>query len=307
MAVVRKRSKKKKSELKGVEDFVEATVFSRELWAPTPEIKIADIKIDRKIKDSNAIKSLASSMEGKRQINACVVRESTDGGYELISGECRYEAAKINKEPLLVRVIECSDEEAAQTIIAENEQRVDLCDYDKALTYLEYMKMFNIRSIRAFSKQFKVSKTQAGRLLQVENIPENVRESLPMEILGASQIEELAQRTKKSNPQSDYYEEAIISLSAKLSRVGTRDSSDLLSRVGTEENKDRVLDWKGFILRVDRKVNPPEKQPKKKIERYVFKSEKADLRYTDSGFVVKSKKLTRKQKEQIQEALDAIL
>ncbi|QNR82692.1 ParB/RepB/Spo0J family partition protein [Piscirickettsia salmonis] len=229
MAVVRKRNKKKKPKLKGEQDFVEATVFSRELWAATNEIKIADIKIDRNIKDDKAIKSLASSMEGKRQINACIVRESSDGGYELISGECRYEAAKINQEPLLVRVVECSDEEAAQIIIAENEQRVDLCDYDKALTYVEYMKMFNIKSIRDFSKQFKVSKTQVGRLLQVDSIP-GVREVLPMEILGASQIEELAKRTKNSNPQSDCYEEGIISLSHKLSRVGTRSGSGLLSR-----------------------------------------------------------------------------
>ncbi|APS46120.1 hypothetical protein AVI51_15810 (plasmid) [Piscirickettsia salmonis] len=307
MAVVRKRNKKKKPKLKGEQDFVEATVFSRELWAATNEIKIADIKIDRNIKDDKAIKSLASSMEGKRQINACIVRESSDGGYELISGECRYEAAKINQEPLLVRVVECSDEEAAQIIIAENEQRVDLCDYDKALTYVEYMKMFNIKSIRDFSKQFKVSKTQVGRLLQVDSIPDSVREVLPMEILGASQIEELAKRTKNSNPQSDCYEEGIISLSHKLSRVGTRSGSGLLSRVGTEESKGDFLDWKTFIAKVDRKVNPPEKPPQKKIERYVFSSEKANLRYTDSGFIVKSEKLTRKQKEQIQEALDAIL
>ncbi|ODN40957.1 ParB/RepB/Spo0J family partition protein [Piscirickettsia litoralis] len=263
-------------------------------WVDVNRCRVADIKIDRKSKDIENIKSLASSMLNKQQINACIVREASDGAYEIISGECRYEAAKSNKEPLLVRIIECSDEEAAKLIIAENEQRTDLTDYDKALAYIEYMEMFNIKSIRSFANDYNVSKTQAIRLFNVSKIPQELCDVLPMSELSAGQFEDIGKRVAKDKSQHVEYIEAFTKLAPKLgvTQVGSLDSG---------------LSWKDFLARVDRKVNPPEKQPKKKVERYVFKSEKADLRYTDNGFVVKSKKLTRKQKEQIQEALDAIL
>ncbi|APS71797.1 hypothetical protein AVI56_15805 (plasmid) [Piscirickettsia salmonis] len=103
--------------------------------------------------------------------------------------------------------------------------------------------------------------------------------------LSASQFEEIAIRIK----DNQLYTDVFIELAPLLSQIET------------------PVTWKDFLSRIDRKVNPPEKQPQKKIERYVFSSEKANLRYTDSGFIVKSEKLTRKQKEQIQEALDSIL
>ncbi|QHS27680.1 hypothetical protein [Piscirickettsia salmonis] len=85
--------------------------------------------------------------------------------------------------------------------------------------------------------------------------------------LSASQFEEIAIRIK----DNQLYTDVFIELAPLLSQIET------------------PVTWKDFLSRIDRKVNPPEKQPQKKIERYVFSSEKANLRYTDSGFIVKSK------------------
>ncbi|RNC77303.1 hypothetical protein DA717_11005 [Piscirickettsiaceae bacterium NZ-RLO2] len=276
---------RKRNRHKSVTDYEKSYVGEySDQWVSTNKITIAPIKIDRKNKDSRYIVDLAKSMEGKKQVNAAIIREVGDGSYELINGECRYDAAKINKEPLLVRVVDYSDEEAVNAIIAENDKRQDLCDYDKAIAYIEYKKRFNIGSSRKFAIRFNVSKTQVIRLFSVEKIDQSVRDALPMKELRAKQFEAISSRIGNN----EKYIEAFINTKQNLTPEGS-------------------LDWPEFLNRVDRKVNPPEKQPKKKVERYVFKSAKADLKYTDNGFVVKSEKLTRKQKEQIQEALDAIL
>ncbi|MGJ3495343.1 ParB/RepB/Spo0J family partition protein (plasmid) [Piscirickettsia salmonis] len=276
---------RKRNRHKSIADYEKSYVSEySDQWVNTNKITIASIKIDRKNKDSLYITDLAKSMAGKKQVNAAIVREMGDGSYELINGECRYDAAKINKEPLLVRVVDYNDEEAVNAIIAENDKRQDLCDYDKALAYIEYKERFNISSSRKFAARFNISKTQAIRLFSVERIDQSVRDVLPMKELRAKQFEAISSRIGNN----EEYIEAFICTKQKLTPEGS-------------------LDWQDFLSRVDHKVNPPEKQPQKKIERYVFSSEKANLRYTDSGFIVKSDKLTRKQKEQIQEALDAIL
>ncbi|QHS31090.1 ParB/RepB/Spo0J family partition protein (plasmid) [Piscirickettsia salmonis] len=245
---LKKQSKQKNQRKANKNDFIYAFKGSEHLkekfdsgdkWVDTEQCYIAEIKIDRKTKDQDYLNELAASMSGKKQINAAIVRKAKDGRYELINGECRYDAAKINNEPLLVRVVDYDDDEAIGAIIAENDKRKDLCDYDKALAYLEYKSDL---SIRAFAEKYNLNRNYVNRLFKVDKIPESVVLALPMIELSASQFEEIAIRIK----DNQLYTDVFIELAPLLSQIET------------------PVTWKDFLSRIDRKVNPPEKQPQRK-------------------------------------------
>ncbi|ODN41189.1 ParB/RepB/Spo0J family partition protein [Piscirickettsia litoralis] len=266
-AIQIRRKPKQKKLVKDIDDFVEShNGLKSELWADVEDCFLSPLKTDRKNISPEYIAGLAEDLK-KRQINAVVAREY-EGKYEVIAGECRYRAAKSINIKLLVRVVDWSDEEAIATIISENEKREDLCDYEKALFYLDCKGSL---SIRAFAEKHNLDRNYVNRLFKLEKIPSSVESVFPMVDMSASQFEEIASRIKENS----YYEDVFVALAPLLSQIET------------------PITWKAFLAKVDRKVNPPERQPKKKIERYVFKAkdkEIGNIKPTETGYSVTIKK-----------------
>ncbi|MGJ3500017.1 Nucleoid occlusion protein [Piscirickettsia salmonis] len=283
-AIQIRRKPKQKKLVNDIDDFIENHHgLKSELWVDINDCFISPLKIDRKTKNPRYIEQLAEDLK-TRQINAVVAREN-NGKYEIISGECRYEAAKLINKKLLVRVVDWSDDEAIATIISENEKREDLCDYDKARAYLEYRGKLSIRN---FAEKYNLKKSQVGELFQLEKIPQTVCDALPMTKLRAKQFSDIAARISEGSA----YINAFIHFSPLL--------------LSTE----RTVTWKEFISRVERKVNPPKPPTQQVLERYIFKApgvKVTSISYKDTEFKAKLKKpLTYKQKEQLQDFLEKL-
>ncbi|QGP57182.1 Nucleoid occlusion protein (plasmid) [Piscirickettsia salmonis] len=267
---------KKQKQHKSISDYEKAHHGNGEQWINTDYIKLARIKTDRKTKNPEYIKELAQSIKGRKQVNPAVVREF-ENSYELISGECRFDAAKLNSEELLCRVVDWNNDECIAAIVSENDKREDLCDYDKALFYIEIK---GDLSIRQFADKHGLNRGYVDRLLKVGRIPQTLRNSLPMAGLSASQLADIAGFVVKGSA----YEDALLKL------------APLLSQIVTGERK---VTWKVFLSRITDRVNPPQKKNTSYIFRRTGKNIDS-LRYKDNKIDIKLKKgMTEEQLEKL--------
>ena len=92
---------------------------------------------DRPESELGDIDALANDFVKVGQQQPCLIRPShnTDSCYELIIGERRWRAAKLAQIELKVIIKDISDSDAALVQAAENENRVDLSDYAKGMSY----------------------------------------------------------------------------------------------------------------------------------------------------------------------------
>lgn len=86
--------------------------------------------------DMDRVKEIASTMNvpAISQLQYPITRKRAAGGYELLTGRHRYEAAKFNKwDAMLVHVRELSDADAAKVVTLDNMQRADLHPLEEAI------------------------------------------------------------------------------------------------------------------------------------------------------------------------------
>ena len=101
-------------------------------------IKLSDIKLSelnsRKLnKHDETIQSLSESMEQNGQLVPVIVRQLTDGKYELLAGTRRIAAAKLlGWSAVNAEIIEADDQQALVIITTENLQREDLTPFEEA-------------------------------------------------------------------------------------------------------------------------------------------------------------------------------
>lgn len=159
-------------------DLILPSPFNTRIKIETPELNI-----------------LVSSLQSFGQIMPIRVRK-VEEGYELISGERRWWAAKkAGLKHLDAIVMEMSDEEVIMEQWAENENRLGLSDYAKALKLEQMLQYFNY-SQTELAKKLSVSTPWVSRHLNMLSL----RDMLPIEILHElkeSQAREILSRPSK--------------------------------------------------------------------------------------------------------------
>lgn len=91
---------------------------------------------DRTTFDPAALQSLADSIRENGLAQPITVRPLADGTYQLVAGERRYRAHKLLNAPTIrAIVVEMTDQQAAQVMLAENTARKDLDPIDEAKAY----------------------------------------------------------------------------------------------------------------------------------------------------------------------------
>lgn len=106
----------------------------------TIEIPLSDIVPFRdhpfKIIDDDDMTELAESVKVNGVINPAIVRESSDGKYELISGHRRKRACEIaGLKTLRCRLVDLTDDEATVYMVDSNLQRTTILPSEKAFSY----------------------------------------------------------------------------------------------------------------------------------------------------------------------------
>ena len=124
----------------------------QEIRAPVGEI--CELPLDKidpfpehpyKVVDDDDMNQLVESIRAKGIISPCIVRKTTHGRYELVSGHRRMHACKrLGMDTLRCEVLDITKEEATVLMVESNFQRDKLLPSEKAFAYkmrLEAMKL----------------------------------------------------------------------------------------------------------------------------------------------------------------------
>lgn len=156
---------------------------SSEAAAATPyrEVPVAQIRPcanqPRKFFDEEQIAELAQSIKEKGILHPLVVRQVADG-FELISGERRYRAAKqlgLQQVPVLVRDVAAGEQ--LELALIENLQRADLDPMEEAQAYSELVERFQLTQEDVAARLGR-SRSAVANSLRLLRLPERVQEAI---------------------------------------------------------------------------------------------------------------------------------
>ncbi|MCF6765740.1 ParB/RepB/Spo0J family partition protein [Thiotrichales bacterium 19S3-7] len=170
---------------------------------------------DRPESELGDIQTLADDFCKIGQQQPCVVRPTPLGSknkYELIIGERRWRAAKLAGIKLKVIIKEMTDHDAALSQAAENDNRKDLSDYAKGISYANLIDK-GILTQKDLIEKLSRSKQYVSSILSFSKIPDEIISSIG----DMSKIScRTAETIKRLSNKGQEYIDAIISKSAQL-------------------------------------------------------------------------------------------
>lgn len=125
----------------------------------------------RRAFDDSSLRELADSIRAEGLLQPIVVREISDGKFELIAGERRWRAFQaLHLKAIPARVVKASDASSAAMTLIENLQREDLNPIEEALGLGSLMRDFNLTQEAVSERVGKARSSVANalRLLSLE-------------------------------------------------------------------------------------------------------------------------------------------
>lgn len=141
---------------------------------------VAGVYQPRKTFNQEEIQELADSIKENGLIQPIILRkiDNEEEKYEIIAGERRFRACKLNnkaKIPAIVKKI--NNHEALELAIIENIQREDLSLSEEANSYKQLISEFSY-SQEEVAKRVGKSRSHITNLLRILTLPKAIRESL---------------------------------------------------------------------------------------------------------------------------------
>lgn len=133
----------------------------------------------RRLFDEEKIKELADSIRDKGILHPLIVTRTTDGRYELVSGERRLRAAKaagLAEVPVLLRET-TAPSEVLELAIIENVQREDLDPIEEGTAYQELIDKFGYTQEQVAQKVGKDRVTVAN-ILRLQKLSTKAKQAL---------------------------------------------------------------------------------------------------------------------------------
>jgi ParB family chromosome partitioning protein len=132
----------------------------------------------RKEFDPDALAELAASIEKVGVMQPIVVRETSQGRYEIIAGERRWRAATIAGLKDIPVVIKTADEiDTLQMALIENIQREDISALELAGAYRSLLETSGMTQ-EALAERIGKSRVSIANALRLAKLPEEVQEAL---------------------------------------------------------------------------------------------------------------------------------
>jgi ParB family chromosome partitioning protein len=131
----------------------------------------------RQQRDEERLAELVDSVRTHGLLQPVVVRE-VDGGYQLVAGGRRLEAARragLSEVPAVLR--ECTDAESLELALVENLQREDLNPLDSAQAYRRLIDDFHL-SQDDVARRVGRSRSAVSNSLRLLNLPSVIQQSL---------------------------------------------------------------------------------------------------------------------------------
>ena len=154
------------------------------LSRPDRSLSLAEVKPNpsqpRRHFDPEALKELAASIKVHGIIQPLVVSESPSGGYEVIAGERRLQAAKLanlREVPVIIRT--ASAQEKLEIGLIENVQRLDLSPVEEARAYKRLVDEFNLTQDEVADKVGK-ARPSVANTVRLLALPTEILEGLEL-------------------------------------------------------------------------------------------------------------------------------
>ena len=128
----------------------------------------------REVFDEKALKELALSIREHGVIQPIIVRNVSNGKYEIIAGERRYKAsalAGLTKIPALIRNLD--DKESSKVALLENLQRRNLNPVEEARTLQKILELDQMTQ-EELAKSMGKSQSSVANKLRLLNLPDEV-------------------------------------------------------------------------------------------------------------------------------------
>ena len=129
----------------------------------------------RQVFDDEALAELAASIAERGVLQPILVRQTDDGGFELIAGERRWRAAQraqLHEIPAIIR--EFDEESRAEVALIENIQRENLNAIEEAEAYRRLISGYG-HSQEVIGKLVGKSRSHVANLLRLLELPDSVR------------------------------------------------------------------------------------------------------------------------------------
>ncbi len=139
----------------------------------------------RIIFDEDALRELTASIKEVGLLQPPVVRETSNGHYELIMGERRFRAAKaagLISIPVIIR--QTNDDELLRDALIENIHRSQLNALEEAAAYTELLNDFNCTHEELAQKLGK-SRSHISNTMRLLNLPTSVQRKVAAGVLSA--------------------------------------------------------------------------------------------------------------------------
>jgi ParB family chromosome partitioning protein len=168
---------------------------------PEPAVPIEISKIrrsrfqNRKKIDSIYVADLAENLRTDKLNNPIIVRPISNGFFELVTGEHRVEAYKLNGQTHIPgRIRELDDRQAVRAVVLDNHFHRPPHDYERYVGYKMMLEEGAVSSRRALASAVGFTHTQINRLMAFGALPENALAILDENpaIIGANLAEALA-------------------------------------------------------------------------------------------------------------------
>ena len=191
----------------------------------------------RKHFDEEALLELSDSIKAHGLLQPIIVRESSEGYYQIIAGERRWRASKLAGLSEIPAIIMQADAlEAAEIAIIENIQRQDLNAYEEAAAYNSLMEQYSLTQEEVAQKVGK-SRSAVANAMRLLDLPDDVLEMLKTGDISAGHARALLGLKNKDSIVDTAEQILVRSLSV-------RDTESLVKRLNKEFEKGETAEEK---------------------------------------------------------------
>ncbi|RFU21018.1 ParB/RepB/Spo0J family partition protein [Geodermatophilus marinus] len=153
------------------------------------EVAVADVvpnpRQPRQVFDDEALEELTHSVREFGLLQPIVVRERTDGGYELIMGERRLRAARaaeLDSVPAIIR--DTTDDALLRDALLENIHRVQLNPLEEAAAYQQLLEEFGATH-EELAQRIGRSRSQVTNTIRLLKLPVKVQTRVAAGVISA--------------------------------------------------------------------------------------------------------------------------
>ncbi len=197
--------------------------------------------------DEEALQELADSISTQGVVQPIVVRQTTDGRYEIVAGERRWRAAQKAGLSQIPAVIKCFDDQTAAAVsLIENIQRENLNPLEESTALKRLIDEFDMTHQQVADTVAR-SRVAVSNLLRLQDLSPEVKN-----LLATRQIDMGHARALLSLEGS---EQSLIAKEVARKKLSVRETEALVRRIQQPESRVKAVKKDPDIVRLENRLS----------------------------------------------------